>query len=619
MYIIQVADLHIGSKVKCQETEIEIMSKGIEQIKERIPNGEKILVCVCGDVIDSKDLTKNNKVVVQERYAEAADLFRYMMKSLADDYDVKMQFCLGNHDVTHINEFVESIVEFDAGITKEKLEKGYFLEWEGTYYIFANSCHGGQYEYGSIDYKTLEKHLKELPKDKPKILILHHTVMSMYEKDASSIRNSAQLLSIIQNNNVIGILHGHIHGRESFLIGKEKCRIIGTGAFFSRNYPNVNSQFNIIELKPYVFKEISSYVYMADDRISAKQWMKISSDSDGDDNYFRGTSFEDVYKKLINVLAVKKVLNNVVLQINCSYTEFVSDLEFFLGNDKLCMGQKRYSYFELAEMWESITVPQSLYFNHGSYFKVQDEDEGKIEDVHAIQYIARQLKAKPTSNKAVLTTYDTSIIAQKSKGNEYFPSLLSIQFSLDAKGDTLYVHMYLRALEAERFLKINICEINWLVGRLKEQNVTFDKVDIAISAFRVQSKERFSCFLKADIDQKNNMELGFLVYEGNVTSICRMLNEKKDASETITNVSGIEALCQAMEIANNSSKSYQYSKKVINKLKETLSIYEKLDELHKRGSVKTNDEERYEQEIREKISEIVNDLKSENSRGDGET
>lgn len=610
MYIVQIADLHIGSEDKCLEKEDIILSKGIEQIKRYIPQNQKILICVCGDIIDSKNLSKGKKETARTRYDEAAELFRLLLQELKKDYDVKMQFCLGNHDVTHINEFYNFTREFDSEITKEKIENGYYIEWDGIYYIFLNSCNGGQYEYGCIDYEKLEQILKKIPKDKPKIIILHHTIISMYEKDESPIRDSAHLLNLIEKYKVFGVLHGHIHGRESFFIGHKKCRMIGAGALFSRKYANVNSQFNIIEVEPAVFRKISTFVYMADDRISGEPWRRISSEEDSGENYFKGENFQDAYEKLLRKLAYKPVLNNVVMQINCSYDEFKNNLEDIFRDDELVIGKKQFSYFELAGLWEEIELPQCLYFNHGMYFKVRDEEKKWVE-VHGIEFVARQLKSKSTSNKAVLTTYSMDTVSKMLKGEEYLPSLLSVQFSQSEDRHTIYVHMYLRALEAGRFLKINICEIKWLLEHLAQEGVIFDIVDIAISAFRVQKREKFNCFLKADIDDIDDVDLISYVNAGDISKIYQMLEEKIDASETITNVKGLEALCKAMKKSNEHSNLHHYSSAAIEKLESVLCVYKTMDAIHKKGSINKEEEKLHETEISERIKEVIAELKKE--------
>ena len=608
MYIIQMADLHIGSADKCLENEDLILSKGVEQIKRHIPNPQKILICVCGDIIDSKKISKSDKKVAKDRYNKAAELFRLMKEKLKNEnHTVKFRFCMGNHDVTHIDEFIDFAKEFDSDVTKEKIENGYCLEWDGIHYVFLNSCNGGQYKYGCLDYEKVDRILKKIPKDSPKIIIFHHTIISMYEMDESPIRDSAHLLKLIEEYNVFGVLLGHIHGRERFLIGHNKCRMIGAGALFSRNFQNVNSQFNIIEVEPSAFRDVSTYVYMADDKISGKPWRKINSERNSDENYFQGNNFQDVYQKLITQLTYRPVINNVVLQINCSYDEFKDNLKRYIENDELVIGENRFKYSDLAVQWEDIKVPEHLYFNHGMYFKVRDEDNDS-EEVHGIEFVARQLKSKPTSNRAVLMTFGMNTVSKMLKGEEYLPSLLSVQFSQSRDTNTMYVHMCLRALEAGRFLKINICEIKWMLEYLAQENVHFDAVDIAISAFRVQKKEKFNCFIKADIDKMREADLALYVQENNVSKICQMLKEKIDASETITNVKGLEALCYAMKKSSEHSTVNKCNPIAIDKLEQVLGIYKKLDTIHKRGSINTKEESLYEKEIREGINEVIAEL-----------
>lgn len=609
MYIVQMADLHIGSEIKCFENEDVILSKGIECIKMNIPKGEKILVCVCGDIIDSKKPSTGKRIAVRERYAEAAQLFRLMLKELRDEYEVRFRFCIGNHDVTHIGEFTKFVAEFDAEVTKDRLENGYFMKWDETYYVFLNSCNGRQYEYGCIDYSKVEQLLEKLPRETRKIFVLHHTSMSMFDDDKSAIRDLPGLLKIIEKNNVVGVLHGHIHGKEQFWLSYKRCRMIGVGALFSRNFQNVNSQFNVIEINPFVFKEISTYIYRADDRISGNSWLKLSSEGEIDENYFQGSCFGDVYTKLMSKLTYKKVLNNVTLHIKSTYADFRKTLENYFEEDVLVIGRKHFAYPELAQLWEETEVPDNLYFNHGEYFCVENSEKKSKETVHGIQVIANQLKEKPTSNKAVLTTYSMDTVTRMLKGEEYLPSLLSVQFSQSEDKNTIYVHMYLRALEAGRFLKINICEVKWMLEQLEEYGVFSDNVDIAISAFRVQKRDAFSCFLKADIDMKSEAELALDVYRGNIEDICQMLEEKKDASETITNANGIKSLCSAMKINNEKDPIHEYNPVVIEKLNKILEVYEKLDKIHKKGSIKTQEEEQYEKEIHKGIEKIVNELK----------
>ena len=172
--------------------------------------------------------------------------------------------------------------------------------------------------------------------------------------------------------------------------------------------------------------------------------------------------------------------------------------------------------------------------------------------------------------------------------------------------------MYLRALEASRFLKINICEILWLLKQLREEGIEFKNVNIVISAFRVQIKDKFNCFLKASIDEMDPTKLSIKVSNGRFAEICQMLEEKKAATETITNDNGLKILYKAMETTNEErdadGKEKMYSESLMKKIKEILEIYQKLDKVHSQRSIQSEEERTYDKQIEGKLGEIISDF-----------
>lgn len=137
--------------------------------------------------------------------------------------------------------------------------------------------------------------------------------MSMFEEDSSPIRNAAKLTNLIDKYNVIGVLHGHIHGREILSLGKNQCKIIGTGALFSRNNTNVNSQFNIIEFKNNIFLKILNCRYLADG--GNEPWDIKDLNNSGISNTFFGSTFSKVYHQLMDTLNVMTPIYNMRLEI----------------------------------------------------------------------------------------------------------------------------------------------------------------------------------------------------------------------------------------------------------------------------------------------------------------
>lgn len=611
MYIIQMADLHIGSQIETNPEENRLIQQSAELIKERIPSQEKILLCLCGDIIDSKGLEKTSEEV-KTRYNTAADLIENFIHQLEDLYEISIMCCMGNHDCTHMDEFYDFTKRIrvdNVNISKKQLETSYVYTVEKTAFVFVNSCKDEDYEIGRIDYDALEGQLKKVRENR-KILVLHHTVMSMFEDDGSSIRNAAKLISLIDKYNISYVLHGHIHGREILTIGQKQCRVIGVGALFSRDNANVNSQFNIIKYCSGLVTEILNCRYNTDG--GDEPWNANPMPGINYNTYFRGENFKEVYNRLIDRLNVEMPLYNVVLEINSDYQKFVRELKEFLENDCLEIGMKSHTYFELAKLWEADTLPDELYFNHGTYFKVNG--------VSGIEFVKEKLNKKSTSNRILLSTYNMEkVVSSFDDDSIYLPSLGSVQFGKDDEENKLLVHMDLRALEAGRFLKINICEIAYMLERLRKgrESVSFDKVDITISAFRVQKKERFNCFLKAEIDKMSAEELTAKVCTRKISELCKMLEEKRDGMETITIDSGLRHVCNAMEQYNkeNDNIDTHYGDKILKQLKDVLDVYETLRDIHQKTSIPNEEEKRCEEQIDMLLGELIQELK--NSESDG--
>lgn len=612
MYIVQMADLHIGSSTPTNPEEKELFLKSAELIKKVITSGETILICLCGDIIDSKDLkeeTESSKAV-KERYAKAAELVESFKNEIEDEYNIIIKCCPGNHDATHMEELREFIKKVDTDTkppSKTKLSKCYAVEIEGleTKIIFVNSCDGNQYEKGCIDYGALERELNSAGQNK-KIIVLHHTVMSMFDEDSSPIRNAAKLVNLIDKYDVIGVLHGHIHGREILRLGQNQCKIIGTGALLSRANANVNSQFNIIEFKNDFFLRILNCRYQADggnDPWDIKELNNLETS-----NIFTGKTFSNAYRKLMDTLDIVTPIYNMRMEIKSTYEEFSDDLEKFLHEDRLKIGDKTWTYFELAEMWEKDEEPgeeDELYFNHGSCFKTSE--------LSGIDYVAKELGRKPTSNRIVLATYDMKKIIASLDDKEYLPSLESIQFGKD--GDKLIVHMHLRALDAKQFFKINICEIEYLLRQFRESRdepITFEEVEIVISAFRVQKIEKFQCFLKSEIDVLTPTKLSAIVSCANLSKLRQLFEEKRDGQETVIKTQGIETVYWAMQDFNTErakmGQEKVYSEDVLSLLQQVLKVYAKLDRIHKAESIPNNKTKKYEKEIDKLLGQVIKSL-----------
>ncbi|TYQ18423.1 UNVERIFIED_CONTAM: putative phosphohydrolases [Acetivibrio alkalicellulosi] len=583
MYIIQVSDLHNSEDTKKEEDRcLKITKSLIMTVKKEVPTNQQILVVVCGDLINKGD--KNAFNFVKKVLDEIRSQF-------ASSYNVKFGFVPGNHDLIDgdLTEFKGFINNYNKESDNFKSSSCYSISIEEddltTDIIFINSLYKGAKDKGEINYDELIRLLEQLDSSTKKIFVLHHTIMSMDENDRSSIINAARFVKVIEKYRVSMLLHGHTHGLDAISIGCCNCAIIGVGALFSRNYPDVNSQFNLIEYQNGVVKEVTNFTHHHD-RHQEHEIMKdtkLNIYSNRDKNVFSGEKISDIYKDLIASLNMSKRLYNVRMCGRFNYAEFKKDVEHFFSKDK----DFEFDYGTLASKWQSSKCPEELYFTHGeNYYNSESNKEG-------ISYIIDTLKKKSTSSRAVLSTISMKDIDGK---EDYFlPSLMVIQFGFE-KEDTLIITMYLRALEARRFLKINICEILHLAEQVRKDK-RFDNIEVNINAFRVQIENGFSCFIKSELDKLATHEISKrdiqeIVRNKDINKIINLLEGKNRHIETVVVSKGIEELINSIEWVNRYENLEHYDVSILDSMKkisealkeikdkrETTSIYDELEEL----------------------------------------
>lgn len=557
-YIIQMADFHFGGTPLGKESEKDMLKKMTKRIQNEIPQGATVFLCACGDYIDSRpvpdgtstrDLTGDE---VGSRYQDAEEaIISAVIEPLKKKYDFKVGLCVGNHDTTHI----DAVNRFSKRIMGKEINETYSLNIgsDDVDFIFINSCPPSDYSHGEIDYDDLENVLKSLSPDSTKYFVLHHTLMSMDEGDTSSIRQVPKLIQLIDQYAIKAVFHGHTHGQYVIRVGTVGCPIIGVGAVFVRNYPNVNSQFNLICCNNGIPVCADNFQYHAD-------WA-MNPESDGfekipiailkENNFFCGKTFSRVYNELMKKVQAESKLYHVHLHVKSSFEDFCLDVEKNFGNKvELETLDRKYSYTQLAEMWEAPQLDQDvLYFNHGTFFSTEQYPSG-------IDYIIHEFGEKTTSNRAVLSTINSKGIS-KTASDALLPSLLSIQAGFDLDQTTLHIVMNLRALEASRFLKINICEA-LLLSRQIHSKYPFKKIEVEISAFRVQIVAQFGCFLKAKLDtlaqdSKIAVFLSCLIYDvnrahiaENINKVICLIQDKQLRSETVIETGGVEKLLSSI-------------------------------------------------------------------------
>lgn len=429
MYIIQMSDLHIKDNEVDFNKKKVIIEAMLEHIKEQITDvNESILLCLCGDIVDNNGNYTEEVIINEFTFANAfiTKIYDYFKNYT----NFKIGICAGNHDYigTDKNTAEGSFKKLNNIATTHKIEnyseKSYVQSFDKDEvdFIYVNSTFNGDYKRGNIDYENLKITLATC-KNKNKILICHHTIMSMDDqKDNPSIMNAAKLIQLINQYDIKAFMHGHTHGVDGVTIGNNNCAILGVGALFANNHNNVNSQFNLYKYEKGIFTYAYNCTYHKDSanvNLPSIKQTEINIFDSMTTNYFTGDFFSDIYQKLINKLEVTKTaLYNVSLTGCFKYSDFKTDISKNFG-DKT---ELKHTYSKLAEMWQQTKCPDELYFNHGEYFVI----DGKS----GIKNIINHLKNKKTSSRAILSTTNSSELLTKSD-SEYIPSFMTIQFGFE--------------------------------------------------------------------------------------------------------------------------------------------------------------------------------------------
>ena len=417
-------------------------------------------------------------------------------------------------------------------------------------YVLVNSCYHKDYQYGNIDIGAFKEVIMKLLK--PSLVVMHHTLLSRYSDDRSAISNAYKFLDILENSNVIGVLHGHTHGYSNILVG-ENCRIIGVGSLFAY-IPNCNNQFNIIDVKLGKVERVINYRYNFD----LEKFSKVILFENSKRNFFTDNKISTVYSKVKDTVKYYGGINSLSINVNTTVDEYKYDMEKNFEAD-----------IDIAKLWLKEEVPSTLYYNHGQYM-VDSRNKG-------INYIINELVRNSTSNRAIIPLVRFSDVLDKQFG--HLPGLNSIQFGFlnDEKAD-LFCSVYLRSLEVNHFLKINLSEIYLLLMQIFNEIRSVKRLIINIYAFKAQYKEKFSCFRKAKIDTLNVGTLSKFVYQRDILEIVSLLRDKFDMEETVINTTGLTHFYDILKA------SELYNEKIISGLSEIIREMENLKQEYMKSS-----------------------------------
>lgn len=541
MKIFQISDLHITSEFEFEKYS-EMIKKMVYSIKKEAENEDRIYIICCGDIIDKgKSDAYNDK---------AKSFFDNFIGGITEK-PVEMIFVPGNHDLcdSRFTSFQNFITSYNSKIN---FESNHVIRYEtpSIDYLLINTCYHKDWTYGDIDLDSLK--VEKGIDSKPMMVVMHHTLMSRYKNDRSAINNAYGFLEALENYNVVGVLHGHTHGFSNISIGKG-CQIIGVGSMFEY-MPSCNYQFNVIDIQIDKIEQVVNYRYYVDlNRFQSETLFRNNHN-----NYFGGTKISQIYNQVRNSVKYRGGINNLYVYLESDLDEYKQDMKDNFSDD-----------IESAKLWLEEQVPDSLYYNHGSYMSSSE--------IKGINYIIEELQRNSTSNRAIIPLICFRDVIENQFN--YLPGLNCIQFGfVNDKKTELYCSIYLRSLEVNCFLKINMSEAYLLILQICDAIRSVNRVKINLYAFKAQYKEKFSCFRKARIDTLEPGDFANILYNRQIKEIMELLKEKFEMEETVVNTSGLELFYNIL------NKSNLYKEQYVDQLANLISDMKQLKEEYLKNS-----------------------------------
>ena len=577
MWIVQLSDFHFNSK---QDKDLvnKKTEKAIEAISERVRDDSDIIFFICGDVTEQGS---------KDGYNIATDVFNNI-KTRLNDKHLSFYFVPGNHDLCK-----NSFNDFDCFANKFTPEPFCSFEKEPIIIInnpefdivLINSVYHKDNKYGSVELSLCEKLIKQ--SNKPKIAVVHHTLLSRYNDDCSTIRDGYKFSNILSQNNFQALLHGHTHGYSDILIGKD-CSVIGVGPIF-KQVPDVNSQFNIIQIVRGKIRLIENYYYRSDiDKFDSKIVYNKKHES-----HYSGLCASRLQQSLVEEIKENGLINNLFFNVKSSIQNFYIDIE-----------NSYRDVIPVAQKWIDKELPINLPYNHSQYFN-RDGNDG-------MKYILEELSKKPTSSRAIIPLINIIDVGTSEDG--FLPSLNIVQFGFD--DDTrkkLHVTLYLRAIEVKHFLPINLCEVYLLTKEINKTFRAIDHIDITLNSFRAQYKEVFGCHEKAELDVITQARLMNYLNKKDIGKISKMINEKNGLSETVVIDTGIRNLKTCMNEITDTDDKLFFGDEIINEIISLNTEFEKLKFLRKSTSIYTDIQDAEEKLLQslKKLGKLFEEKESE--------
>ena len=486
------------------------IKKLVSSIQKLIPQNSDLLCCLLGDFSDQGDACA---------YDHASAVLSYLQNELSHvchDINIEYEIVPGNHDLcenvfssskkdlTEFNKFASNFLKRDISFSDQSsiVESEHF----GYHFLAASTVTSGETSYGCIDYSLLGRCATQ----PGSILLAHHGVVSSDSSDVSAIRDGYRLHQFLEVNHCTAFLHGHTHGFKRYTEGDD-CQIIGAGPFLKNESKyDISNQCNLINVSGGFVKDIKTLTYQGD----REGWDVSLVYAKNEDNNYIDTDPYSLYCRVLKNADENKWISNLRMQIRTSFSSYEKSITDNFASIK-----------DDAIAWQSTTGDEHLELTHGQQM------DGR--DVSWLDFLVKTLKENPTTKRAIIPLIDKEKVFHSSD-DQYLVSFDLIQVGFSSNScNTLYITVYLRALEVRYFLPINMYEVYLITKKLKDHFPTIEELSICLFSYRAEAKKNYGCLKKADIDILSESQICQLIFEKKYQNISALLEQKKLTGDTV--------------------------------------------------------------------------------------
>lgn len=551
MYILQMADFHMDptSDINVPQNKLQ---KLLPILQRMVPPNSDILCCLLGDFAD-----KGNEGSFQIA-AEVLTDFRDGLSSIWKGSCIEYEIVPGNHDLScrskwfpqkdlsAFNEFASNLLGHQISFNDNEtvIESNHF----GYHFLAVSTVISNETSFGSVDFNAL-KSCSTVPGS---IIIAHHGAVSSDDTDGSAIRNGYRLHQFLEDRNCSAFLHGHTHGYKRYAVGNG-CQVIGVGPMFkNEGIYDISNQCNIVKVTGGLVREIKTLTYQGDRDTwdVAQVYEKIE-----DNNYVDSDAYA-LYCRVLKDADENRLLPNLRIQIQTSFSAYEHSIT---ENFALCK--------EDAIAWQSPVGSKYLEFTHGQQMNAKD--------LSWQEFVINSLRQNPTTKRAIIPLIDKER-AFHASDDQYLVSFDVVQVGFASNAyKTLYITVYMRALEVRHFLPINLYEIYLIAKTIRESFTSVEELNVCLFAYRAEAKKNYGCFKKAYIDLLRESQICKLFAENDYMAIVTLLKQKSDMGDTVIDTSWLNRLKNA---TIDCCQAENKDRLVV----QTNVVFEKLDALKER-------------------------------------